>query len=88
MTATSIPYFLIGLALVSLIWIAFGALIDGFNDVNAELGLDDDLPYSAERMDAWNFGRLCWENVLIIVVIGFIVGMIIEAITENTGWSW
>ena len=88
MTSTSIPYFIIGLALASLVWITFGPIIDGFNEANEELATDTDLSYSSERLDAWNFGRMIFENLLIIVVIGFVIAMFIEVIAEHSGWGW
>lgn len=88
MTSTSIPYFIIGLALASLVWITFGLIIDGFNDVNEELAMDSHLSYSSERLDAWNFGRMVFENLLIIVLIGYVIAMFIEVIAEHSGWGW
>lgn len=67
---------------------AFGPVMDGMNDVNKEITENPDLATSNEHVDTMDFGRLIWENMMIIVFVGFCLALIIEAIAEHSGGAW
>lgn len=88
MTATGIPYFVIGLVVISLLYMAFGPVMDGINDVHKSIAEDPTLATSNEQVDTFDFGRLIFENIPIIVFVGFCLALIIEAIAEHSGGAW
>jgi hypothetical protein len=85
MSSTGIPALYISLALVSLICISMGPLIDEFNSLNIDLSEDPTLPYSYERGDTWNFLIAIYNFWPLWVFLAGIIGHILNAISPSGG---
>jgi hypothetical protein len=85
MSSTGLPALYIALALLSLICITLGPLIDEFNSVNKELSEDSNIPYSYERADTWSYIMIVWDTWPIWVFLGGIIGTIVIAASPRGG---
>lgn len=85
MTSSGIPYFTIGLAIVSLMYISLGPVVDQLNGVHIDMSDDAEIPMSRERADAWGLVMLVWDNIPVIELVGFVFLIIMVGIAEHSG---
>ena len=80
-----IPDYVIGLAILSMIFIAFGPAVDILNDVHNSMMNDPQIPMSNERANDWTFLMIIHDNILLIILIGFIIMLVMVALASHTG---
>lgn len=85
MSSTGIPALYISLAVVSLVFITFGPLIDELNGVNIDVVNDPTIPISYERADTWKFIILVYHFWPLWVFLGGIIGTIVIAMSPSGG---
>jgi hypothetical protein len=85
MTLNAVPYVLISLAIVGLILIVFGTILDTILIVDNQIQLDPTLPYTAERGNTMN------NLVFAMRAMGFIsvacagIFLIMNGVQEQSG---
>lgn len=85
MTAAGIPYFVIGLAVLSMLYIALGPGVDALNEVHQANLIDSSIPMSSERADTWSMLMLVHDNIMLVVFIGLILLLVMVSIAVHTG---
>lgn len=88
MSASGLPALYVSLALISLICIAFGPIVDQLSELNKDLSEDPSLPYSYERYDSWNFVMLMWDTWPVWVFLGGILATVIIAMRPSSGGAY
>jgi hypothetical protein len=85
MTSAGIPHFIIGIAVLGMLYIALGPCVDILNDVHQDYIVDASLPMSSERADTWTWLMVAHDNVLIIVFLGFVLLLAMVSLAVHTG---
>lgn len=85
MSSTGIPSLYISLAIISLICISLGPVIDEFNAVNKELAEDTTIPVSYERADTWNFIITIYHFWPLWIFLAAIIGHVLTAMSPHGG---
>jgi hypothetical protein len=85
MTLGAIPYTIICLAVIGLLLMVFGAVLDQILIVDNDLMQDSTLPYSKERGDTMNIISVCFKAMGFVSLISAGIFLVMNGTQTQSG---
>lgn len=85
MTLGAIPYTIICLAVIGLLLMVFGAVLDQVLIVDNDMMKDSSLPYSKERGDTMNIISICFKAMGFVSLISAGIFLVMNGTQTQSG---